>query len=82
MSDLNHIKETISFRQKDLDNYLEKTKKLLISKGEIETRLVILNKNLKVTKKELDKLNNWLINNNEVKIEWHKTYEWATKKKF
>jgi len=69
MSDLNHIKETISFRQKDLDNYLEKTKKLLISKGEIETRLVILNKNLKVTKKELDKLNNWLINNNEVKIE-------------
>jgi len=68
MRETNNIKETLSFRAKNLDNYLSSMKKLLIQKAEIEDRLKILNKNLKNTEKEININNDFLVNNKEVKI--------------
>ena len=70
MRETNNIKETLSFRAKNLDNYLSSMKKLLIQKAEIEDRLKILNKNLKNTEKEININNDFLVNNKEVKI-WY-----------
>ena len=67
MRETNNIKETLSFRAKNLDNYLSSMKKLLIQKAEIEDRLKILNKNLKNTEKEININNDFLVNNKEVK---------------
>jgi len=72
MRETNNIKETLSFRAKNLDNYLSSMKKLLIQKviqkAEIEDRLKILNKNLKNTEKKININNDFLVNNKEVKI--------------
>jgi len=62
------IPEKIVFREKDLDNYLTKTKRLLVSKNNIKTNLDQLKKDLKNIEKEIKALNNWLINNGSVKI--------------
>jgi len=70
MRETNNIKETLSFRAKNLDNYLSSMKKLLIQKAEIEDRLKILNKNLKNTEKEININNDFLVNNKEVKT-WY-----------
>jgi len=74
MRETNNIKETLSFRAKNLDNYLSSMKKLLIQKviqkAEIEDRLKILNKNLKNTEKKININNDFLVNNKEVKI-WY-----------
>ena len=71
MRETNNIKETLSFRAKNLDNYLSSMKKLLIQKviqkAEIEDRLKILNKNLKNTEKKININNDFLVNNKEVK---------------
>ena len=60
------IKETITFRQKDLDDYLSNMKKLLISKKEINDTLTILKKDLRDVEREINKRNKFLINTKEV----------------
>lgn len=54
------IKETITFRQKDLDNFLTNQKKLLEAEHKLEGELKFVKKNLKATQDEIKKNNNWL----------------------
>lgn len=56
------IKETTTFRQKDLDNYLKQQKELLKKEYKLEGELKFTKKNLKVVKDEIKKNNNWLRN--------------------
>jgi len=56
-------KETLTFRGKEHEQYLTETKKLLITRNQLEREKSLIEKNLKTTCKEIKRWENWLIQN-------------------
>ena len=60
------IKESIIIRSKDIDRYLRTTKELLTSIKKLEKEFEFTRKNLKSTKEQLKKEQEWFINQNGI----------------